>query len=126
MSTGAGLVGGVFNNGDIIQTAVVGLGIKISEDKANAVVGGINTLIALPAFGMVEVSQNVSIGPLKFISNNVTSIITGVSHQTCSNIDFAGKNSTLQINNGLNIRTHTDNTVARNNGIRLLQVQRVS
>ncbi|WP_017208527.1 hypothetical protein [Rickettsia australis] len=64
MSTGAGLVGGVFNNGDIIQIAVVGLGIKISADKANAIVGGINTLIALPAFSGVEVSQNVSIGPL--------------------------------------------------------------
>ncbi|MDE8610906.1 autotransporter outer membrane beta-barrel domain-containing protein, partial [Rickettsia felis] len=130
LSTGAGLVGGVFNNGDIIQIAVGGIGIKISADKANAVVGGINTLIALPAFGGVEVSQNVSIGPLsatvgltpnfgplKFISNNVTSIITGVGNQTFNNIDFAGKNSTLQINNGLNITTQIDNTVAGNNGI---------
>lgn len=129
MSTGAGLVGGVFNNGNIIQIAVGGLGIKISADKANAVIGGINTLIALPAFGGVEVSQNVSIGalsatvgltpnfgPLKFINNNVTSIITGVGNQTFSNIDFAGKNSTLQINNGLNITTQIDNTVAGNNG----------
>lgn len=117
LSTGAGLVGGVFNNGNIIQIAVGGLGIKISADKANAVIGGINTLIALPAFGGVEVSQNVSIGalsatvgltpnfgPLKFINNNVTSIITGVGNQTFSNIDFAGKNSTLQINNGLKDR----------------------
>ncbi|MFV0251082.1 MAG: hypothetical protein AB8U53_00985 [Rickettsia aeschlimannii] len=91
MSTGAGLVGGVFNNGNIIQIAVGGLGIKISEDKTNTVIDGINTLIALSAFGGFEVSQNASIGalsatvgltpnfsPLKFINNNVMSIITGV------------------------------------------------
>ncbi|WP_024704548.1 hypothetical protein [Rickettsia japonica] len=54
--------------------------------------------------------------PLKFINNNVMSIVTGVVNQTFSNIDFAGKNSTLQINNGLNITTQIDNTVAGNNG----------
>ncbi|AAU03915.1 autotransporter domain-containing protein [Rickettsia typhi] len=129
LNTGAGLVGGVFQNGDIIQIVNGGREIKISADKANAVIGGISALRELPDFGGVEVSQNVSIGPLsagenlntnfgplKFISNNVTSIITGVDTQTFSNIDFAGKNATLQINKDLNITTKIDNTVAGNNG----------
>jgi hypothetical protein len=129
LNTNAGLAT-LFNNNDTIQI-VTGLpGIKMSANKANAQIGGITTLVGLLNFGGVEVSQNVSIGPLsatigltpdfgplKFISNGTTATITGVGNQTFSGIDFAGKNSTLQINNGLNITTKIDNTVAGNNGI---------
>ncbi|WP_041808425.1 beta strand repeat-containing protein [Rickettsia bellii] len=128
LSTGAGLAG-VLNNGDIIQIAVGGLGTTILADKPNAQIGGINTLLNALAFGGVQVSQNVSIGalsatvglnpnfgPLKFIANNATATITGVGNQTFTTMDFAGKSSTLQINDNLNIATTIDNTGTAGNG----------
>jgi len=130
LNTGAGLVGGVFNDGDIIQIEANTVPTPIiSADKPNAQISEITTLINALVFGGVEVSQNTSIGPLnaadgldpnfgplKFIADNVTTTITGVGNQTFSTIDFAGHDSTLQINDGLAIATTIDNSGAADNG----------
>lgn len=132
LNTGAGLVGGLFTNGATIQLVanLPGLTPIIAADKANAQIGGITTLINALTFGGVEVSQNVTIGalnatiglnpnfgPLKFTGDNATAIITAIGNQTFSAIDFAGKNSTLQINDGVNLSSNIINTGIENNGI---------
>ena len=131
LSTGAGLAG-ILNDGDTIQIALGGLGVNILADKPNAQIGGITTVLNALAFGGVQVSQNVSIdvlnaavnlnpnfGPLKFIADNATTTITGVGNQTFSTIDFAGKNSTLQINDNLTINTTIDSTGSTNGTLNL-------
>ncbi|BBJ31516.1 hypothetical protein RAS_06250 [Rickettsia asiatica] len=87
LNTNAGLTT-IFNNNDTIQIVTSLPGIKILANKANAQIGGITTLVGVLNFGGVEVSQNVSIGPLsatigltpnfgplKFISDGVTATI---------------------------------------------------
>ncbi|WP_341788120.1 hypothetical protein [Rickettsia endosymbiont of Lasioglossum villosulum] len=134
LSSGAGLIGGLFTNGATIQIVanLPGLTPKISADKANAQIDGINTLVSGLIFGGVEVSQNTQIGPLnatiglnpnfgplKFIADNATATITGVGNQTFTTMDFAGKNSTLQINDNLTINTTIDSTGSTNGTLNL-------
>lgn len=131
LSTNSGLSGS-FNSGDSLNIILGTSANTILADKDDVVISGIGTTLNLLKYGGVKVSgKNVSIGALSalvplntdfgtlsFTADKASATITaiGTGNLMFNGVDFAGKNSTLQINDNLTIATPIDNTVAAVNG----------
>ncbi|WP_341788121.1 hypothetical protein [Rickettsia endosymbiont of Lasioglossum villosulum] len=106
-----GVTGAIITNAPNQGTLTINSG-----NVAGAIGDATNSLLAVNiGTNPVTFSSNV-FAPVKFTADNVNATIAGSGNQIITSIDFAGKNSTITINDGINLSGSIDNTGTAGNG----------